>query len=1757
MAMRPAALSSARDILTFDFPGLPATTFSGTNISVTVPYGTDVSALAPIHTLSPLATCAPASGAVRNFTTPQTYTVTAQDGSTQAYTVTVTVGPSPFSTWAADPAQGLTAGVNDGPNDDPDHDGIVNLMEFTLGGAPMVSGQAILPKLTKSTAGVWAFEYDRSDLSLAPATTQVVEYGDDLTGWTAVTIPTVIYRSRDDHSRQPVRPRESQHSQSGIATLRPPQSHAIRRVDVPSTEHEAGRDVPAPYLHAARAPPNDCESIYSLRHLWIEGLFNCTHIVLTNSVSFAYHSIRMNMFTRHNSSEAISMCSMMSGARWFSALFAALALAQSAAWAQTSYPLTSGGYLGAGAAATPDTYNAGYTFYSAAWPLLGDYPRNNQIQTGLYGTWMFPSMSITDGPYTDIEGGLGWWFGREFQTATPKFIMGGVAWGNNSWWFANSPGSGSAGGNGKYGAAQLSPSLLMPPDGLNLRQGTSGRLFGYGYLALPLTQPKTTTAGVAVPTGNHCWTLFLNTGNFKGPAAFFTPYFWSQVTVTNPQWAGQMFDSRWAQANKSISMETPGTIHAAGCDTAESTFVRSMPVYFPVDSNGYSLLMHRLSVYDQGALWDDVGQWLTGSGPAPGGVIDPGSTYVQTATGYSPVWGLENGAVSLGSLNWDGMVTPYAPNQQEWGYQWATHELTVIPSTNGSLVRLPEYYQGPTNANSTSKWFPIDAGNVPESVATVLAGANFSNPSSHSSVVLADSNAGWTNPGPVAGPNRALLGDGSVVTYYWYRFADQPALLNADMTVDERNQLQTVVEKMHREWKNDRDYTAPPTAGTLADLDPGQLVTPPLGLEYGYVPIAWRQDWGGSATSPGALDFTSIPATPVAGTPFNVTVRAVNANGAAQNVTSGTLVQLSVASGYGTLSGTTVATIPSGSSSVTIAGVIYSAADTMTLTASATCLSSGTSPSITFTNSSGKVNLYNRPATGIATNQAMLNATLDCRGTNADVHVYWGIYNGGTNPAGWTHSAYVGAWTHVVSTNISSAATELLPDTTYYFIFRGTNASGLTWASKVLSFTTPPLAPVITGQPVSSTKVAGSTASFTVAVSRATHYQWFKGAVPLANGGQVSGTDTATLSLSGVAAGDAGSYSVVVSNGSGQATSATASLTVVAATTLTWDANGTGASVTDGGGQWAGNTWWNGAANVNWADNHNARIGSGGSGGIINLNEVVVNDLTLSNFSGTYTLGNGTLTVAGNLTFNASGSAKLSPVMRGAGSLTKSGAGTLTVDGVNPNTYNGGTVVNSGTLVWGTMVAGISPECGFACGTGPVTLNSGATIRFERAKPINALTLNGGTLISSNGWGVAWSGPVTVNSNTTVQPNYKMDILGDISGPGGFTKTGSATLTLSGSNTYSGTTVVQTGTMSWLRAVSMSPGPLSISNGAVAGLNFTGTRIIGNLTLGGAAMAPGSYGSTASPATNKNDTYFSGTGTVTILPATTTALALTGGGTPANPGSPLTFTATVTGTAPTGNVAFHTGTTLLGSSALNGSFQAGFTTSSLAIGSHSITAKYAGNATNAASTSAALAIQITSVTAASPANLFAAPGNNNINLTWTTSAGAASYYVKRALANGGPYTVIANPITASYPDLTAVNGTTYYYVVSALNAAGESANSAQASAIPAPLPVQHDSHLVAGQRGHLWRRGDLHRHGGGLRRSRHRHGDVQGRRHGVRLRHAGWFRPGKLHSRQARRGQPSDHRHVRRRRNLRPRRFSRVHLCGERQTRHHHRHDGG
>ena len=85
---------------------------------------------------------------------------------------------------------------------------------------------------------------------------------------------------------------------------------------------------------------------------------------------------------------------------------------------------------------------------------------------------------------------------------------------------------------------------------------------------------------------------------------------------------------------------------------------------------------------------------------------------------------------------------------------------------------------------------------------------------------------------------------------------------------------------------------------------------------------------------------------------------------------------------------------------------------------------------------------------------------------------------------------------------------------------------------------------------------------------------------------------------------------------------------------------------------------------------------------------------------------------------------------------------------------------------------------------------------------------------------------------------------------------------------------------------------------------------------------------------------------------------------------------------------------------------------------------------------------------AAPTGLTATGGNAQVSLSWTASSGASSYNVKRSTTNGGPYTQTASPTSTSYVDNSVTNGTTYYYVVTAVNSAGQSGNSNQASATP-------------------------------------------------------------------------------------------------------------
>ena len=509
------------------------------------------------------------------------------------------------------------------------------------------------------------------------------------------------------------------------------------------------------------------------------------------------------------------------------------------------------GYISMEVPAPPEEFGYGVSLYSTAWPLLERPIRDFQI--GLASIWIVPENREIEysllptgtyardhwperGPsYRDvfqtIEGGLGFWGSTRFGSTTAKFRMNGTSNGYNH--EISSPGWGFGDTEAleadQMGIAQISPWILVPPDGLTFQDGTCGEMFGYAWMALPLIEATKTTADLSIRTGDQSWSLFINSENFKGPVAFYTPATWSRVSRRHAPAEGRGLDARpGLVTGGAIEINTVPRFIA---DDAEgTTFTRIPRLQFPADEQGRTILMHNLTHYSKGALYDQVVTWMAG-GDAPAGEFAMNASIVPPCRAL-PLKVKQAGKWIRGCEQW---VETTTVDRTTFGLQWRPEVLEpwIGPMRRGSF---PEYFR-----RNGDEFLAVAADAVP--AETKLKAARF-RPARTDQAYTSPSDAEhnvWTEPGPQAGPFQAELSDGSVVTYSWYRFIDQPALQDADLSDEAKERLQSLVEKVHTQWTRDKDYLPPPTLGTLATLDSSLIVTPPPGLEVGYVPIVTRQ----------------------------------------------------------------------------------------------------------------------------------------------------------------------------------------------------------------------------------------------------------------------------------------------------------------------------------------------------------------------------------------------------------------------------------------------------------------------------------------------------------------------------------------------------------------------------------------------------------------------------------------------------------------------------------------------------------------------------------------------------------------------------------------------------------------------------------------------------------------------------------------------------------------------------------------------------
>lgn len=199
----------------------------------------------------------------------------------------------------------------------------------------------------------------------------------------------------------------------------------------------------------------------------------------------------------------------------------------------------------------------------------------------------------------------------------------------------------------------------------------------------------------------------------------------------------------------------------------------------------------------------------------------------------------------------------------------------------------------------------------------------------------------------------------------------------------------------------------------------------------------------------------------------------------------------------------------------------------------------------------------------------------------------------------------------------------------------------------------------------------------------------------------------------------------------------------------------------------------------------------------------------------------------------------------GAITTVQSGSSAIVLTGTNSSFNLGDGISISTASVGGSAVFDLGSGLVNARG---VVLNSADS----------SLNINSGRLTTSiSGNLVSGPGQVVLNGAAYFQSDVDVVISSTINGIGDLHKEGTGRLELTSlSNTYTGDTYVDAGTLELQNAFLDDSSDVWIAAGAMMDLNFNATDIISGLFLNGVAQSPGTYGGVGSGASNVNPTYF-------------------------------------------------------------------------------------------------------------------------------------------------------------------------------------------------------------------------------------------------------------------------------------------------------------
>jgi hypothetical protein len=312
---------------------------------------------------------------------------------------------------------------------------------------------------------------------------------------------------------------------------------------------------------------------------------------------------------------------------------------------------------------------------------------------------------------------------------------------------------------------------------------------------------------------------------------------------------GKNYDNSLLKLSPIFQRETNALPAKKWVDSNGDTYYKISPVFMPIDGDDIGRI-GTMPMNMDGSMWDAVSDWFKG-GPVAATDFNAqeGAVHIRTNTNISTSYKLDK-TIKVSTSNFVTKISdpddPYAA-----AFKWNGDLIEKVDGRD--LVKLPEYYvlrDGNTSATAISETEVPDESGLKEIDSREDYEADWEfdgfnqdpiftpmHPDFKYSDEIVDV---WKNPGPTSGPYYAELDDGSTAVYYWYKFNEQPSILNSDMDEAERELIQKRVELIHKNW-NMNDHYFPDPKEEKISLDEGLLVTPPPGLEVGYVPICVHQ----------------------------------------------------------------------------------------------------------------------------------------------------------------------------------------------------------------------------------------------------------------------------------------------------------------------------------------------------------------------------------------------------------------------------------------------------------------------------------------------------------------------------------------------------------------------------------------------------------------------------------------------------------------------------------------------------------------------------------------------------------------------------------------------------------------------------------------------------------------------------------------------------------------------------------------------------